>query len=165
MTGAPTLWVFAGELETPKRARALVRGWCAEARLLEPVVERLVLAANELVTNAVRHAGGGVVLSLVVESDVVMVEVSDRDAGDLRRPERTPSLATGGRGLLIVEALARSWGVRAAGTARRCGPASLCDPGVGAHRVGASSRARGCGRGMRTARVDAVYTPCCSTWR
>ena len=119
MTGAPTLWVFAGELETPKRARALVRGSCAEARLLEPVVERLVLAANDRSTNAVRHAGGGVVLFLVVESDVVKVEVSsDRDAGDLRRPERTPSLATGGRGLLIVEVLAGSWGVRAAGNGK-----------------------------------------------
>jgi anti-sigma regulatory factor (Ser/Thr protein kinase) len=115
MKEAPTLWVFAGELGTPRRARALVREWCAKARLSDPVAERLLLAANELVTNAVLHAEGGVVLTLLVESEVVVVEVGDRDPGDLRRPERPPSLATEGRGLLIVDALARSWGVRAAG--------------------------------------------------
>ncbi|MBP2582638.1 anti-sigma regulatory factor (Ser/Thr protein kinase) [Streptomyces sp. PvR006] len=80
--------------------------------------ETVVLVAAELATNAVRHGhvpGRDFHLSLRVADGLARVEVSDTRAervpprpGELVGPR--PELSDGGRGLLLVDALADRWG-------------------------------------------------------
>lgn len=74
--------------------------------------ETVTLVVAELAANAVRHGrvrGRGFLVRLVPSEDVVRVEVLDA------RVDRLPALAPepdeGGRGLLLVAALAEEWGV------------------------------------------------------
>jgi anti-sigma regulatory factor (Ser/Thr protein kinase)/anti-anti-sigma regulatory factor len=74
------------------------------------VMERAVLLANELVTNAVVHAGTDVRLRLELRGDRLHIAVRD-DNPRLLRLVMPDSEAEGGRGLWLVEQLARAWGV------------------------------------------------------
>ncbi len=65
---------------------------------------------SELATNCTLHARTGFVLRLEVEEECVRVEVTDGAPGGLH-PRQYSSTATTGRGLRIVDTLARSWGV------------------------------------------------------
>lgn len=75
------------------------------------------LLTSELVTNALQHTAGGAVLTATFSADTgprLRVEVRDSLA---RRPrlctaDAASDHATSGRGLLLVQALADSWGVR-----------------------------------------------------
>jgi len=75
-----------------------------------------VLVVSELLSNAIRHArplpGASVQVAWALDDDAVEVAVSD--GGALTRPILTQATvsALGGRGLSIVEYLARTWGVR-----------------------------------------------------
>lgn len=90
------------------------RGWAKEqvAGFAWPTRWRpddaaVALVVSELVTNALRHAGGLVGLSLVFDARRLRIMVSD----DSRvRPTPRPR-AAGGWGLLIVERLTEAWGV------------------------------------------------------
>lgn len=79
----------------------------------EDVVDRVVLVATELVTNAVNHAGTAFELTLDLDDDGLRLEVFDAD-------ERLPAIllaevdATSGRGIQIVSALADEWGAAVA---------------------------------------------------
>ncbi|MFG2041466.1 ATP-binding protein [Dactylosporangium sp. NPDC048998] len=72
-------------------------------------LEDFVLAVNEIVTNAVRHAGGGGTLRLWAAGGVVVCEVTDHGTGI--PPERLngqalpPSHAISGRGLWLARHL------------------------------------------------------------
>jgi anti-sigma regulatory factor (Ser/Thr protein kinase) len=74
----------------------------------------LAMAISELVANAVRHApivtGGQV--RLVVESSAHGVRVEVHDPGNGFDPTLDPP-GLGGRGLAIVAAVAKSWGIEA----------------------------------------------------
>jgi len=85
--------------------RAVLRGWgFTDADWLDAAA----LVAGELVSNAVRHAGGGRALLLRARGGHVWVSVVD---GSSARPVRSSTEgADGGRGLLIVEALSVRWG-------------------------------------------------------
>lgn len=80
---------------------------------LERLSDDVQLGVSELLSNAVRHAGTDVEMSLKLNGRLV-VEVHDSDP-DLRRPvipNQTP-YATSGRGLQIVSAISDDWGIRA----------------------------------------------------
>ena len=68
------------------------------------------LIVTELVTNAIRHGGGGLELMLTMHERSVTVSVADGSAV-LPEVHQTNADADGGRGLLIVEALGDAWGV------------------------------------------------------
>ena len=111
-------WTFAPRPHSVPAAReisdALLREWGMSH--LSPDVSVVV---SELVTNAVRHGGplvstgpdgGGIQLSLMRRGSEFICAV--RDGGD-RLPRRRHPDATveGGRGLALVSAFAREWGV------------------------------------------------------
>lgn len=75
-----------------------------------------VLVVSELLSNAIRHArplpGANVQVAWAVDEGALEVAVSD--GGAPTRPRQTqPTISSlGGRGLDIVEYLARTWGIR-----------------------------------------------------
>ncbi|MEU6879099.1 ATP-binding protein [Streptomyces sp. NPDC046712] len=88
------------------------------------------LLASELVTNAVSYAGGEIVLVLSFRDDTVHCEVRDSSpVAPVQR--RSPDDDEHGRGLFLVQTLARSWGTRVQGTGKavwfELGPASWCE--------------------------------------
>jgi len=77
------------------------------------LADDLALLTSEVVTNAVLHAGTDIEVCIVLTDEgVVRVEVADADPTGPTATNEQAVLATGGRGLTIVGALARSWGVR-----------------------------------------------------
>ena len=74
------------------------------------LADRLILVTNEVVTNAIVHARTEIEIRVRLEDDVIWVEVLD---GASRWPRRRHPSATdtGGRGLLLVDALADASGV------------------------------------------------------
>lgn len=79
----------------------------------------IVLLASELVTNAVRHAGTPVEVTMAVADGTVEIGVADSDPrvvpelrpGELPEPTGLSSWqAESGRGLFLVNAIADEWG-------------------------------------------------------
>src|SRR5690606_17099218 len=94
------------------RARDIVRE--VAASLSVPLAEDAVLLTSEVVTNAIRH--GGDRIELVAEADgdgrITVAVYDDGGAfqvGDLTPP---PPEVPSGRGLQMVQRVARVWGVR-----------------------------------------------------
>lgn len=82
--------------------------------------ETAVLFVSELVTNAVRHAGGGgskLVLRLEAAGTTLRIEVHD-DGPQWPRPGTPSGLGESGFGLIIVDALATTWGVSETATGK-----------------------------------------------
>ena len=75
-------------------------------------LELLRLLMSEMVSNSVRHAVGtrSVDVRIWVRDGSIRLEVEDRGPGF--RPARGTPGASGGWGLVIVDRLARRWGVR-----------------------------------------------------
>ncbi|TDD19912.1 ATP-binding protein [Actinomadura sp. KC06] len=71
----------------------------------------LELITSELVTNAIRHATAITLVVSLPDDATAMVEVWDDNPEGPSAP-RVDLHAEGGRGLLLVGALARSWGWR-----------------------------------------------------
>lgn len=70
------------------------------------------LLVSELATNAVVHAGTPMRLSVLRGTDGLRVEVRDDDPHVPASPTHMPGpTETGGRGILLVDALADQWGV------------------------------------------------------
>ncbi len=106
-----THWVaLAGQREPLAAARDRVRTVLTD---VAPCVDDAVLVASELVGNAVRHtAAGPGCLTIEIDGDQVVVAVHDPepDDGRVQLPETAADpLAESGRGLWLVQTLARRW--------------------------------------------------------
>jgi anti-sigma regulatory factor (Ser/Thr protein kinase) len=107
-SGPAKMWVLPSEVTAVIHARRHVVGSCEGMPTEKVDIARLLV--TELVSNAVRHGSGTVVLAVAREGGGVRVEVYDEspDMPVLREPE---SLMEHGAGLRLVAALASSWGV------------------------------------------------------
>lgn len=93
----------------PMVARRLVEGQAGED-LAERDTQAATLIASELVTNALLHGAGAIVLVVSRSADRLRIEVLDEG-----HPSRLGVIALedhgiGGRGLFLVDQLATSWG-------------------------------------------------------
>jgi serine phosphatase RsbU (regulator of sigma subunit) len=100
-------WSLEPEDSAPGRARRLARG-ALERWGLEELSDSVELLVSEVVTNAVRYASRPVSLRLL-RTDVLRCEVGD-DVPQLPRLRQARATDEGGRGLYLVNRLARRWG-------------------------------------------------------
>jgi anti-sigma regulatory factor (Ser/Thr protein kinase) len=89
-----------------ERLRALLSTTVDPARL-----DDLVLAASELVTNAVVHGEGPIAVSVWTGPGLVRVEVCDNGVALPESVSHSWHEGETGRGLLIVDVVASRWGV------------------------------------------------------
>ncbi|GGX09912.1 hypothetical protein GCM10010353_26690 [Streptomyces chryseus] len=67
--------------------------------------------ASELVTNAIRYAGGGPVELRLIRTSTLICEVSDPSSTQPRM-RRARATEEGGRGLFLIAQLTERWGSR-----------------------------------------------------
>ncbi|WP_449483884.1 SpoIIE family protein phosphatase [Streptomyces avidinii] len=100
-------WFLDPEETAPGRARRFARRALTRWGL-EELEDSLELLVSEVVTNAVRYAERPVTLRLL-KTDVLRCEVGD-DSPQLPRQRRARDTDEGGRGLFLVNRMARRWG-------------------------------------------------------
>jgi anti-sigma regulatory factor (Ser/Thr protein kinase) len=100
---------FPPARRTPGRARAFVTDALRSWGVSEPLSGDILLAASELVTNAVEHGRGEVSLELRLHGECIRLRVGDgaTEQPVLRRPgPRAPR----GRGVALIDAVSTAWG-------------------------------------------------------
>ncbi|WP_329413183.1 serine/threonine-protein phosphatase [Streptomyces sp. NBC_00704] len=100
-------WFLEPEDAAPGRARRLARRALSRWDM-EDMTDSVELLVSEVVTNAVRYATRPVTLRLL-RTDVLRCEVGD-DVPQLPRLRQARATDEGGRGLYLVNRLARRWG-------------------------------------------------------
>jgi anti-sigma regulatory factor (Ser/Thr protein kinase)/CheY-like chemotaxis protein len=102
---------LSGDVIAAREARAVVRDVLGRWGYRE-LIDDATLVVSELVTNAVEHARSTCAVILNRSEGGVRIEVRDQGPGSpsLQPPSDT---AEGGRGLMIVSALATAWGTQA----------------------------------------------------
>ncbi len=95
-------------------ARRFVRDVLMSRQVADGVVDTVELLTSEVVTNAIIHGRSGPQLAVTVAGNVVRVAVQDLSPEvPVRRLGRLDDVS--GRGVVIVEELATSWGVELVG--------------------------------------------------
>jgi phosphoserine phosphatase RsbU/P len=117
---------------TPAAARALVRAALIEADL-SVLIDEALLLTTELSTNGVQHAGTDIDLEIIATEGGVTVTVTDYGTGRAAvSPSPTGELLERGRGLLLVDHFAASWGTTHNAKSKvvwfRLVPPGLADP-------------------------------------
>ncbi|MBS2539186.1 ATP-binding protein [Catenulispora sp. NF23] len=121
----------------PARARDFLTETCRRWHVTDFVADA-ALVVSELVTNAVRHAGTEMRLTLELRDGALTVSVHDHGPG-LPRLIPPAERGYGGQGLAIVVQLAQAWGVAVeddGGKAVWCrlGPRAAVPAGAGTQR-------------------------------
>lgn len=106
---------LASDPTAPATARSLVRDHlAADDRDVVDVAELLV---SDLVANAISHAASSPRVDIHLRLDAIRVDVYDSDPTPPRRREPDVS-GPGGRGLLLLDALATRWSSEPHGNGR-----------------------------------------------
>ncbi len=98
------------DAQSVRAARRFLSAELAAWGIAADVVDTAELLVSELVTNAVLHARSDVDLSVDAAGEGIRVGVTDGNPRGLTRRRHRLDAATG-RGLMLVEQLAASWGV------------------------------------------------------
>jgi anti-anti-sigma regulatory factor/anti-sigma regulatory factor (Ser/Thr protein kinase) len=101
--------VFLPSRDAPQHARAVVAGACA-AWGLPDTTGSAQLIASELVANGVVHARTMLEFCIALHERRLQLSVRDSDPTPPRRAAVVTPESEGGRGLLVVEAIAAAWG-------------------------------------------------------
>lgn len=94
-------------------ARHQLRRWMREHGCSRDAVEDARVVISELVANSIRHAqplaDGTILISWRLEGDELRLSVTDGGSSSRPRAVHPPASALSGRGMAIVETLARDW--------------------------------------------------------
>lgn len=107
LPGAGSIYELPASTTSARLARELVRRSLAGFDVT--VIEIAELLVSELVTNAVAHAQSAPIMRIDVSGHVIKVAVQDDAPGPVAVQDAAED-APGGRGLLLVDSLAASWG-------------------------------------------------------
>ncbi|MFD5476722.1 SpoIIE family protein phosphatase [Streptomyces hawaiiensis] len=101
-----TVWRVPQAVGHARRfARRTLRSWGITADY-----DAALLVVSELVTNALVHTDGKVRMDLTLLNNRLRIAIADASPRSPVRPASIGWEATGGRGILLVEALAATWG-------------------------------------------------------
>ncbi|WP_030172559.1 SpoIIE family protein phosphatase [Streptomyces sp. NRRL S-813] len=101
-----TVWRVPEAVSHARRfTRRTLRAWEVTAD-----ADAALLVVSELVTNALVHTDGQVRLDLALVNDRLRIAVADTSPRTPVKPTRIGWEATGGRGILLVEAVSAAWG-------------------------------------------------------
>jgi anti-sigma regulatory factor (Ser/Thr protein kinase) len=82
---------------------------------LHPALDNVALSVSELATNAIMHTpsgdGGNITIVILAAGAVIRAEVTNDGTTATKPRVRRDAEAEHGRGILIIDALADSWGV------------------------------------------------------
>jgi anti-sigma regulatory factor (Ser/Thr protein kinase) len=96
--------------DASRHARRALTAWCG-AQLDKDELYKARLLTSELVTNAVIHGKGRILLRGDLNDDRLLVEVIDDGDGFAHELGRRHFEDVGGRGLAIVDAESSRWGI------------------------------------------------------
>jgi anti-sigma regulatory factor (Ser/Thr protein kinase) len=108
---APRSLLLPGEAESVARARVFITTTLAKWRATPASSDDARLMVSEVVTNAVMYSDGDIELCIRRHGDVAHIEVHDESSSQPNPGDPGRAGAHGGWGLLIVQALAASWGI------------------------------------------------------
>lgn len=94
----------------PRDARGAVAASCRAAVTGPQCADSAALMTSEVVTNALRYSAGAIRFGVEADTARVRVEIGDDEQAGPHAPVASED-AEGGRGMLIVAALASAWGV------------------------------------------------------
>jgi anti-sigma regulatory factor (Ser/Thr protein kinase) len=102
--------VYERQATSVGEARSWIDAFLAERAIINPVRDDAQLVVSELVTNALMHGDGALVLRASITDSSVQVSVTD--SGD-ELPEVLPldPSRIGGLGLVVVDRIASDWGI------------------------------------------------------
>lgn len=115
----PGLWHgeigLAGDPTSAREARAFVR-MAIEGQVPAGTLQDVLLVASEMVSNVIRHARTPLTLSLELHDKHIRLAVTDGEpplrAAEAAAPTpEPPGESESGRGMGIIEAVSRNWGV------------------------------------------------------
>ena len=96
--------------DAPWLARRLLVQWLGAA-LQSDQLHQAKLLTSELVTNAILHGRGRILLRAHLDDKRMLIEVMDEGAGFRRAVRRSAFEDVHGRGLAIVDSEASRWGI------------------------------------------------------
>lgn len=106
-----TVWRLADAVAHARRFTSrTLRSWRATDERVTEQSDTILLIVSELVTNALVHTQGPVRLDLMLAGERLRVAVSDTSPRAPVKPANVDWEATGGRGILLVQAVSASYG-------------------------------------------------------